>query len=996
MSLSIRNLCASNRDRASQETRATSTPRNNNSPNLSSSPSVSTISRGEEPMEVESDGDSGENRANRTDNDVISSFCESVEETSVTIGSRGRGVKPLKWENFWSSLKPKNKQSLYYKIMTQPDQLESITLELVDTYKTNKKHAIICILQLFVDLCGYKKLSVEKFYNFERENSDQLVQQMQYDLLEDELKKTGHFLFMKTTSFVKDAEHILGQFLDHLLIQTFKSQVLFDKVFEAHIMEFVKCMCLSNMSNICITGVIIIINMITSFLKLYKQFISLSQDINKNTSIERILAIKKNNIENTIDFLYLIFDKQCLIPDKRGAIVKIRATQEMFQWICFYPEVFILKRRCLGRLMKMILDQHELVRLSALTTAEKLIRCEEISEVLKQRIELCLKFISGRFVDINSQVAAQAVHAFTAAIENYFDKITEEYKNKIIRNIYYKDVFLGKAAGKFLVAYLRHQNPNEEQFLLSLVVVAFSKPQDAEKLPIFLESVFEFADELQDWTMFMKVLLNDEIRLGAKTGLIKILNECVRYVLTGNFSYSRQVHRGSPNDDDHIKVANNVIPNFAQLLFAFQTEKVCLHKLIELLSFIDCSVCRSDDLKDDFTNIFTILKEMFERTTDYILLQNITKVFAVFCAKQYYNRATVVVESLKTSIKSLSDDLKQMSPDCGKTLLIEIRKKSLKASILFSHFDLTTVLAWEDIFQVWEINFLKALKYLVVCCKWHLVWRLRQFMRLPKNDNGGETTNRLLYNDCKDFVYGCLEMLKQGKRNSELFLALETFCDLYIDFETELKRRREYSHFVIKITEPTSLEILFNFVVQHVIENREMALKERQNLLRKVITILYLNVVSFEYFSKILRFYYIHNEEFGFLMNNILSQSKTSSPALPLIIMHTLAEIYEEMLKKRQIVDLLTEESKSLKHLAKKFASTREMKSNNDILKFVSMAINFAFRTEQHYNFLYFARYFAAHLNEGGKSDAYELFKKRVPEGATTNEIFLLFAKTLK
>ncbi|EFA11375.2 uncharacterized protein LOC103314888 [Tribolium castaneum] len=990
MSHLMRILRADDQVRESQQSRATSTPRDNNSPNFSS-PSVSTIPRDEEPME---DGDSDENWTKGTSDDADSSLCESLAE--VSISSR-QTAKRLKWENFWRSLKPKNTQSLYYKIMTQPEKLDSITVELIDTYKTNKKFAIFCILQLFVDLSGYKKLSIGEVYDFERGNSYNVVQRMESDLLDEELKKTGKFLFMKPTSFVKDAEHIFAQFLDHLLIQAFKSQVLFDEVFAAHVFEFVRCMCLSPVSGPCVTGLITVINLITSFLKLHQNLIALSDEIDRNSSSETISVIQRK-IEDHIDFLYFVFDKHCLLSDKRGALVKIRSAQETFQWIRLYPETFILKRRCLGPLLKMTLDQHEFVRLAALKTIEKLIHCQEISDVLKQRIEMCLKFASGRIVDVSPQVAVMAIHVFTVATESYFDKITTEHKNKIIQEIYFKDVILGKAAGEFLVAYLHRPNTTGEHFLFSLVLAAFSKPEFVEQLPIFLESVFEFADELKDWPLFVQVFLNDDIRLGAKTALLKILNECVRFVLTGKFSYSRQVSQvlGRCDDEEHIQIANAIIPNFTQLLILFQAEKVSLQKLIELLSFIDYSVCRVNGLNDDFSKIFSILKEMFKATADRTLLQNITNVFAVFCEQRHYYKATLVVESLKTWIESLPEDLNQMTPDCDKTLLIQIRNKSLKASTLFSRFDLTKVLQWQDIFPVLETNFFKVLKYLVVCCKWHLIWRLRQFMRLPKDDNGSEPISPLLYNDCKEFVYECLKMFTQEKSNSDLFLVLETLCDLYTDFENELKRKREYSHFVIKITEPRSLEILFNFVVQHIINNKEMPLKERQKLLRKVINLLYLDVIPCEYFSKILRFYHTHNNEFGYLMDHIFGQLKITPPALPLIVMHTLAEIYQEILEKRQIVDLRTEETKFLKKLAKKFASVKEMRSNQDILKFIIMALNFTCRTEQHYPFLSFAKYFAKHLNEDGKSDAYEIFRKSVPKEAEKNEIFLLFAKTLK
>lgn len=55
-----------------------------------------------------------------------------------------------------------------------------------------------------------------------------------------------------------------------------------------------------------------------------------------------------------------------------------------------------------------------------------------------------------------------------------------------------------------------------------------------------MESVIDYAPELEQWTNFIKILLNDTIPFKTRVQLVKIFNETVRYVLTGNFSSARK------------------------------------------------------------------------------------------------------------------------------------------------------------------------------------------------------------------------------------------------------------------------------------------------------------------------------------------------------------------------------------------------------------------------------------------------------------------------
>jgi hypothetical protein len=52
----------------------------------------------------------------------------------------------------------------------------------------------------------------------------------------------------------------------------------------------------------------------------------------------------------------------------------------------------------------------------------------------------------------------------------------------------------------------------------------------------------------------------------------------------------------SQSTDEHVHLANAIIPTFEDLMIKFQTNKSCLKHLIEILQFINYGCCRSDHL----------------------------------------------------------------------------------------------------------------------------------------------------------------------------------------------------------------------------------------------------------------------------------------------------------------------------------------------------------------------------------------------------------------
>ncbi|XP_063910128.1 uncharacterized protein LOC135127577 [Zophobas morio] len=973
-------------DRASQESKVTSTPRTM-SPVVSLSPSVSTIANEEEPMEVDSNISTESGMS-------VHSDTPSVDAVN-TSHRKATKVREVKWEGFWTSLQPKNPESLYYKLMKQPGEVESIAIDFMNTYSNDKKTGIILILQLCVDLCGYKKLSVGKVYSFSEQNSKEFVQKMKSELMEEDLKKTGKFVFMKISRFGSVIDRIISEFLGHVVLLSLQSEALFDGIFTRHVLEFINCMSFSLLSCIRVTGVVLVLKFLTAFVDLYAKYFNDVRDKNGN-SVETPEDNKKFAVETFIDFLYIIYDQNVLIPDNKCYTLKVKCAQEMCHWIEMFPDIFILKRRCLGRLAQLVLDHNEIVRRSALDTCEALITNEEIQNEMEQRIEMCLKVVSTRIIDTSSNVAVKAVTIFTKAVDKYREYLTETYIQCIVGRMFEKNITLAKAAGKFLAVYLRHQNEDPQQLLLHLVEVAYSKKEYAERVPFFLESCVQCIPELEDWKLFVTTLLNEEVTFQTRVRLLHILNENVRFSLTGKFSKVRQAtfEVTELRSDDRLEIVNVVIPVFENLMCQFQTDKTCLKLLVEILSFIKYDSEDRENIQAYYPAIFGLLRELFSVSTDKDLLEVITTTFWYFCEKHYYLAKALIDDIKNKHVVALHADLEQLSPSLDRNLLTRLRGTSMKLSLLFVKFDLTSALQWDDIFQVWDKNSLKALKYLVTCCKWYLVWSLRKFIKSSMGENGVQI-NRSLYNNCKNFIYGCLEILRYTK-DSESFLTFEELCDLYASFEKELQRKRRYSIFFVKIDEINHQEALVNFVAVSVIENTELGLAERQKYLAKLVDIIYLDVIPVEYFAKILRYYHTHYTEFGVIMQQVITQLALSHPALPLVIFHTLAQIYNEILAKNKIVNIRSVESKQLQLLARKFSSLKEIKSRYVLPKMVNMSITFSFKEKQNYQFFYFARHFAKLLDEVGRRDAYNIFAKMVPKEDRNDDVLLIFAATLK
>ena len=93
----------------------------------------------------------------------------------------------------------------------------------------------------------------------------------------------------------------------------------------------------------------------TAFVDLYAKYFNDVRDKNGN-SVETPEDNKKFAVETFIDFLYIIYDQNVLIPDNKCYTLKVKCAQEMCHWIEMFPDIFILKRRCLGRLAQLVLD----------------------------------------------------------------------------------------------------------------------------------------------------------------------------------------------------------------------------------------------------------------------------------------------------------------------------------------------------------------------------------------------------------------------------------------------------------------------------------------------------------------------------------------------------------------------------------------------------------------------------------------------------------------
>lgn len=257
----------------SQESKVTSTPTKRKR-SSEYSPDLSSIHNEDDPANEPFEGsyssfDStyvNQNEINSESSDSASDVDESAVVDSLEDILKTARLK--KTGNYWRTIKPIREDTIYYLLLSKPNDSEGIALEFLQKFKTNAKFCVNSLLKLFLDVSGYQKLEIESIYNFAQCNAQEAV-----DLLTTQLPEQIH---IETNSFLLDdnqsqASTIIKRslyfFLETLIVNGHTEEVLYNDTFVVHVFNFIRWMAFSTLRPIRATGIIFSLKFMTGCCK---------------------------------------------------------------------------------------------------------------------------------------------------------------------------------------------------------------------------------------------------------------------------------------------------------------------------------------------------------------------------------------------------------------------------------------------------------------------------------------------------------------------------------------------------------------------------------------------------------------------------------------------------------------------------------------------------------------------------------------------------------
>ncbi|KAG5867175.1 hypothetical protein JTB14_030925 [Gonioctena quinquepunctata] len=1008
-----------------QESKITSTPVHSSvnvtSPDISSICSIRTVrTRLSDVFETEENkvGSGSPSRASVTSSErgeeVARSFTPASDVSEVSylpveedydeyFNNLGR----LKYTGtIWNLYKPLVEKTLYDKILNEPGNAQEIVGDFFLSYHRKPQRTVRRLIKLCVDLAGFQNFDASQ-YTFEENSAKKLMSLLETDEVMDgnkNIKDADKYLFMESRSpLIKTLKMGIYNFFKKLIISAHKNNVLYDEFFCKNFFGFIKCMSFSNLISVRHTGAIIAMKILTALVITYNEILqecnSTSAESSKSNSEKDHLQSQKAAFDNQLEYFYFIFIKNCRLQENRMLLMRIECIRELQIWIKYLPKMFISDLLVVNYLIKLIVDMSKDVRFAALEACERIVEWPYAMECLKPSLQDFTETIGKRFYDIDHKVAVKAVDIFTALLRSDENFVSTHRFKLIINLIFDKICPIGEAAGKYLTCFFQIQGYSSEIILQRIADISL-KPTDCAK-QLVVESFLHCCEEMQNWQLYVKLLLCDEItNLKDKEALAEMLAEAIHQTLVGHSTKMRTLSKKVIDIDssEHQKVVK-LFPSFNKLMQVYGEHPNVLMELLKIFPSVDPSIVTGNICKE-YTDVLSTILTLFCYHSDKKLLKKLAETLNHFCGI-----AHIADRAKRSSDKLCAKHVKEL-----KVFFSEPTEHrcttSLRVSILYSHFNLNDNFTWEMLFDCWSDVNETTVANLLTCCKWFLIWNLRKLADSAQERQTKELPNlfSLLLRTCNEFTSVCFHMIHNLKGEPIHFQVFESICDFYIMFgnelETPIKFNKQFEDLRLKIEEPELQKSVTTFLHERVISNKKMPLQRRREYVVKFISLAHDSVLPVEALGHVFKFYHVYNEEYGSIIENSLSSISQAEDenTIFLVIVFTLTVVYEEIMKKHSMVDANTDEAKHLKLLTKQFLAFKFFRyPKKQFKKLLYFSVTYSFRDESKYAFLYFVRYFIDLLTDlDDQKEILEFFKRKIPQGAEKNDAILFFANHFK
>ncbi|XP_057662162.1 uncharacterized protein LOC130897361 [Diorhabda carinulata] len=945
-----------------QETMVTSTPRRCFTRTISS-PSISSIN---------SDHATASNISESARSSIsrASSFvCEYYGENYDNYFEKHK--RPPYKGPIWKIYEPIEDNNLYAKILNSPSNTQFVVAELLITYNSDPDFVIKELIQLCVDVAGFQHFNAKQHYRIGscQDDSKNIVKKLEsYEVIEQqpELEENGRYLLMeRSTYFVKYLKMGLYSFLQNLIQSAHKMGVLYDSILLKCFTVFLRNMEESGLKCVRHTGVVFAVKILTAIVLVFNNIVNdpaYEYAIRHNTEIVEELNKRKDILQCSIASLYFIFHRNCLNQDSAVYMMRMECIREAEIWTKYFPKLFVSHFQVINVIIKLITDPSKEVRLLALEACGNIFGMIKVIEFVRPVIEILIKAISQRFYDVNIDVAVKAINIYTYLLEIVPDLVSHEMIAKMKKLVFDEHAPVGQAACNCLLAFFHKNAAKSNHLLLALANILIYEEGDCSK-ELLVEGFLYSCEQMQNWPLFCKCILSDKISDQERRAISEIFAEAVKQRLKGKPKVNRLMSKNiiTPDPSAHQPVAevldtiNIIILNTNDMLIIINMLEVILqvHN-----NFLDKNFCR------EYSDISETILQLFNQYSNENLLKHSAEVLKHLSdIPDFAERGRRFARILH---KNHANKLKAFLKEPDK----KGQNYALKVAILYKHFNLNDLFSFAELTDPLEDADSKTVSFLLICCKWYLIWDLR---KLAENNGGDQQELQksvvALLSKCRIFSIICFNLFQHSDDKTLILEVFSTVCEFYYLFTKELKHPIQlntlFKDLEIKIDNPNQGNILVKLLEENVICSKIMPLTERRKHVISYVDIINCGVLPPESFVNIFKYFYLYNKEYGHIIEHSLTELSKykDSNVIHFIVVYTLISVYEKMLGKHGVVDPRSEEGVQLKLLAKQFATFKHFHDRSNLFKLLCLLIDYAFKDEVNLSFLGITKCFVTLLN---------------------------------
>ncbi|KAB0802962.1 hypothetical protein PPYR_05148 [Photinus pyralis] len=918
--------------------------------------------------------------ANTSSTSNVLGLSESESERNI------KTRKVIRKGEDWVLFKPRNHQSLFGSIITNSNGEEE-AIKWVQLYHKQPDKAIVTIIQFILDACGYEEFSLTEKFQMDHANYVELLNHLQHHPPQLQLK-TGKYLFNTRSGWGKFAQESIFQFVQTLIGMIHQHDILYGKDF-AHV--FAVILSISKSVNRALRHVGVVLT-----IKIYTTILTLCTQLEKKNINHR--RKDKNILLQLLLLLQDCIEANCHLNDVQLNAMKITFLHEMCSWFQIDPTLFD-STKYFNRLMWLVQDTAKQVRIAALKICRELITNDCFSEHMANLYHTMCGVVANRVYDIDYSVAVSAVQILTTILDRYGEILPEQIRNKVILLVYGKHGLLAKAAGEFLIKTLLAKDTDMEFLRKFTLFASVNKPQ---LVPLLIDATLDFWPVISYWPKMIDWLLSDKSTTEMAPIVIEIMSDSVQQCVTGKCSINRMKPCTNETKTNSLVITKVFITNMSSLLRKYKEDSKCVELLVNIILLMHFQEVVLTNSSHELDAILFVLRPVFVKETNRDTLDVISRFFCKLCETTFSQRHQYIskIKTLQFATKdALSNSVKQLNKDEAEPWMIRMLS-------LIKHCDMQDVLDFKFLFDsaktIVENQFpTKVIEDALKACHHSLCWQLTSIIEIVFEEDSVliEENIHKVKNDFNAYIDYCVKILQHLSDNT-YSAAFECICETYSKFHHGLKDPSKIKEILCELIppafKPTDSQYIMDYCQKSLFNDylTEETIRMRRTSLANVMRLVLIHSINTTEIVKLYTYYNSHNKDYGDIFDSGLKTIHEKSPVTNIgIVLQCL--IY----KFTQLVVNDTEETRmELQALSKRFQLIMNRWTEQSY-QLVSMGIKYSVKSQTHYQFLNYVKYFTVSLSTKEKIELVNKLISNIPEKNREDaavQVFICYTKNKK